>query len=97
MSDAPFCSHVAQPTLGLTFLLYSLQASFASLFFFPHLHLFPHLKQRKGEEREARQHSPIQELASGEMRVGFNLCFIQHFEELSRGSHRSGSLVGEKK
>lgn len=58
--------------LGLTGLLYSLQASFASLFFFPYLYLFPHLKQRKTEEREARQQPPIQALASGEMGLGFN-------------------------
>lgn len=60
--------------LGLPGLLYSLQASFASLFFFPHLYLFPHLKQRKAEEREARQRSPTQALASasGEMGLGFN-------------------------
>lgn len=94
MSDAPFVLLWLGPSLGspFSFTLYRLP-----FFFFPHLYLFPHLKQRKGKERDARQHSPIQGLASGEMRVGFDLCYNQRFPELSRGSLSQVRVPGRRK
>lgn len=98
--------------LGLTVLPCSPQASFAPRFSFPHLYLFPHLKQRRGKRGEAAIANP-RVIASGEVRVGLNTCYIRALlaptterrdkpKGRDGGGHeeamvRSGSLAGERK